>query len=110
MKKYWAELIGTFALVLVGCGSAVIAGKYIGFTGIAFAFGLTVLVMVYAIGNISGCHINPAISLAMLVAGRISWKDTIFYIIFQCIGALLAAALLWLIASGMPGYSVAVNG
>ncbi|MGA2157592.1 MAG: aquaporin Z [Dehalococcoidia bacterium] len=110
MKKYWAELIGTFALVLVGCGSAVIAGKYIGFTGIAFAFGLTVLVMVYAIGNISGCHINPAISLAMLVAGRISWKDTIFYIIFQCVGALLAAALLWLIASGMPEYSVAVNG
>ncbi|MHB8084884.1 MAG: aquaporin Z [Dehalococcoidia bacterium] len=110
MKKYWAELIGTFALVLVGCGSAVIAGKYIGFTGIAFAFGLTVLVMVYAIGNISGCHINPAISLAMLVAGRISWKDTIFYIIFQCIGALLAAALLWLIASGMPEYSLAVNG
>ncbi|MGA9049361.1 MAG: aquaporin Z [Dehalococcoidia bacterium] len=110
MKKYWAELIGTFALVLVGCGSAVIAGKYIGFTGIAFAFGLTVLVMVYAIGNISGCHINPAISLAMLVAGRISWKDTVFYIIFQCVGALLAAALLWLIASGMPEYSVAVNG
>ena len=110
MKKYWAELIGTFALVLVGCGSAVIAGKFIGFMGIAFAFGLTVLVMVYAIGNISGCHINPAISLAMLVAGRISWKDTIFYIIFQCIGALAAAALLWLIASGMPDYSIAVNG
>ncbi len=110
MKKYWAELIGTFALVLVGCGSAVIAGKFIGFMGIAFAFGLTVLVMVYAIGNISGCHINPAISLAMLVAGRISWKDTIFYIIFQCIGAVAAAALLWLIVSGMPEYSIAVNG
>ncbi len=110
MKKYWAELIGTFALVLIGCGSAVIAGKYIGFVGISFAFGLTVLAMVYAIGNISGCHINPAISVAMLVAGRLGWKDTIFYVIFQCVGAVLAALLLWLIASGMPDYSLAVNG
>jgi len=110
VKKYWAELIGTFALVLVGCGSAVIAGKYIGFMGISFAFGLTVLAMVYAIGNISGCHINPAISVSMLVAGRLGWKDTIFYVIFQCVGAVLAALLLWLIASGMPDYSLAVNG
>jgi len=110
VKKYWAELIGTFALVLIGCGSAVIAGKYIGFMGISFAFGLTVLAMVYAIGNISGCHINPAISVAMLVAGRLGWKDTIFYVIFQCVGAVLAALLLWLIASGMPEYSLAVNG
>jgi aquaporin Z len=110
VKKYWAELIGTFALVLIGCGSAVIAGKYIGFLGISFAFGLTVLAMCYAIGGISGCHINPAISIAMLVAGRLGWKDTVFYIIFQCIGAILAAALIWLIASGMPGYSVAANG
>jgi aquaporin Z len=110
VKKYWAELIGTFALVLVGCGSAVIAGQYIGFMGISFAFGLTVLAMVYAIGNISGCHINPAISLSMLVAGRLGWKDTFFYVIFQCVGAVLAALLLWLIASGMPEYSLAVNG
>lgn len=115
MKKYWAELIGTFALVLVGCGTAAIFTKFTGNlalsqVGIAFAFGLTVLVMVYAIGNISGCHINPAISVAMLVAGRLGWKDTIFYIIFQCVGAILAAAVLWLIVSGMPGYSTAVNG
>jgi len=110
VKKYWAELIGTFALVLIGCGSAVIAGKYIGFMGISFAFGLTVLAMVYAIGNISGCHINPAISVSMLVAGRIGWKDTIFYVIFQCVGAILAALLLWLVASGMPDYALAVNG
>jgi aquaporin Z len=110
MKKYWAELIGTFALVLIGCGSAVIAGKYIGFMGISFAFGLTVLVMVYAIGNISGCHINPAISLAMLVAGRINVKDTVLYIVFQCVGAVLAAALLWSIAAGLPDYSLAQNG
>jgi aquaporin Z len=110
VKKYWGELIGTFALVLIGCGSAVIAGKYIGFAGISFAFGLTVLVMVYAIGNISGCHINPAISVAMLVAGRMHWKDTIWYIVFQCIGAILAAAVIWLIASGMSDYSLTVNG
>ncbi len=115
MKKYWAELIGTFALVLVGCGTAAIFSKFTGNlalaqVGIAFAFGLTVLVMVYAIGNISGCHINPAISIAMLVAGKLHWKDTIFYIIFQCIGAILAAALLWGILSGMPDYSLAANG
>jgi aquaporin Z len=110
VKKYWAELIGTFALVLIGCGAAVIAGKYIGFLGISFAFGLTVLAMCYAIGSISGCHINPAISIAMLVAGKLSWKDTIFYIVFQCVGALFAAVILWLVASGMPEYSLAVNG
>jgi aquaporin Z len=110
MKKYWAELIGTFILVLIGCGSAVIAGKAVGFLGIAFAFGLAVLAMVYAIGSISGCHINPAITLAMLVAGRINIKDTVFYIIFQCIGAVIAAGVLWAIASGIPEYSIAVNG
>jgi aquaporin Z len=115
MKKYWAELIGTFALVLVGCGTAAIFTKFTGDlalsqVGIAFAFGLTVLVMVYAIGNISGCHINPAISLAMLVAGRLNWKDTLFYIIFQCVGAIAAAAVLWLILSGVSDYSLAANG
>jgi len=107
MKKYTAELIGTLALVLVGCGSAVIAGQYVGVTGVAFAFGLTVLVMVYAIGSISGCHINPAITVAMYVAGRIKGKDAIFYVIFQCIGAIAGAAILWAIASGIDGYSLA---
>jgi aquaporin Z len=110
MKKYIAELIGTFALVLVGCGSAVIAGQHIGFLGIAFAFGLTVLAMVYAIGSISGCHINPAISVAMLTAGKMHWKDTIFYIIAQCIGAIIAAGIILAIAKGQPGYSLAANG
>ena len=110
MKKYSAELIGTMALVLIGCGSAVIAGKFIGFTGISFAFGLTVLAMVYAIGNISGCHINPAITIAMLVAGKIKGKDAIFYIIAQCIGGIIGAGILWAIASGITGFSLASTG
>ena len=110
MKKYSAELIGTMALVLIGCGSAVIAGKFIGFTGISFAFGLTVLAMVYAIGSISGCHINPAITIAMLVAGKIKGKDAIFYIIAQCIGGIIGAGILWAIASGITGFSLASTG
>ncbi len=110
MKKYIAELIGTFVLVFIGCGSAVVAGKAIGFAGISFAFGLAVLAMVYAIGNISGCHINPAISVGMLVAGKMKWRDTLLYIVFQCIGAIIAAGILLAIAKGLPGYSVATNG
>lgn len=110
VRKYTAELIGTFALVLVGCGSAVIAGKHVGFLGISFAFGLTVLAMVYSIGKISGCHINPAISLAMLVAGKMGWRDAIFYIIAQCIGAIIGAGVLLAIATGNSDYSLAVNG
>jgi aquaporin Z len=110
MKKYTAELIGTLVLVLMGCGSAAIAGQYIGFTGISFAFGLSVLAMVYAIGSISGCHINPAITVAMLVARKISGKDAIFYIIFQCIGGIIGAAILWAIASGIEGFSLAGTG
>ncbi|MGD1117857.1 MAG: aquaporin Z [Dehalococcoidales bacterium] len=110
MKKYAAEFIGTLALVLIGCGSAVIAGKSIGYAGIAFAFGLTVLTMVYAIGSISGCHINPAITVAMWVAGRTKGKDAIFYVIAQCIGGIAGAAILWWIASGIPGFSVTANG
>jgi aquaporin Z len=109
-KKYAAEFIGTLALVLIGCGSAVIAGTQIGYLGIALAFGLTVLVMVYAIGSISGCHINPAITIAMLVAGKIEGKDAVAYIIAQCLGAIIGAALLLAIVSGRPDYSLAVNG
>jgi aquaporin Z len=74
-KKYAAELVGTFVLVFIGCGSVTFAGKSIGFVGIAFAFGLSVLAMVYAIGGISGCHINPAISISMLASGKMNLKE-----------------------------------
>jgi aquaporin Z len=110
MKKYFAELLGTFSLVLIGCGSAVVAGKFIGFAGISFAFGLTVLAMVYAIGPISGCHINPAITVAMLVAGKIKSRDAIGYIIAQCLGAVLGAGVLWTIASGQSDFAMATTG
>jgi len=109
-KKYAAELIGTFVLVFIGCGSATLAGKYIGFVGIAFAFGLSVLAMVYAIGGISGCHINPAISISMLASGKMKLRDTVAYVIVQCIGAVLAAAVIYAVAVRRPGYSLAVNG
>jgi len=109
-KVYAAEMLGTFALVLFGCGSAVIAGGEIGFLGISLAFGFTVLVMVYAIGHISGCHINPAITISMLVAGKLKGKDAAFYIVMQCLGAILAAGVLFLIATGQPDYAIDVNG
>jgi len=96
---------------LIGCGSAVIvnfAGIYLnynlGYIGIAFAFGIALLTMVYAIGGISGCHINPAVTISMLVAGKISVKDTVFYVISQCIGAIIGAGLLYEIAKGNPSY------
>ena len=107
MKKYLAELLGTFVLVFIGTGSAVVAGKNIGFLGIALAFGLSVLVMVYAIGRISGCHINPAITIAMLLNGKIPSKDAIIYIIMQCVGGIFASMLLLAIMTGLPGYEVA---
>jgi len=110
IRKYAAELIGTSALVLVGCGSAVIAGQFIGFLGISFAFGLTLLALVYTIGNISGCHINPAVTIAMLIAGKIKAKDAAAYIIVQCVGAIIAAGILYAIAIGKAGYSLTVNG
>jgi len=109
-QKYVAELLGTFVLVFIGCGSAVIAGHYIGFLGISLAFGLSVLAMAYAIGSISGCHINPAVTLAMLVAGKMKGKDAGIYIGMQCAGAILAAGLLFTVASGVESYDIAVNG
>lgn len=109
-QKYAAELIGTMVLVLMGCGSAVLAGEHIGFAGISFAFGLSVLAMVYAIGPISGCHINPAITIAMLAGGKIGIKDTIGYVISQIIGAIIGAGILYLIAVRKSGYAIATNG
>ena len=109
-RKYVAELIGTMALVFFGCGAAVLAGAKIGFLGISFAFGMVVMVMVYAIGSISGCHINPAITIAMLAARKISLRDSVLYIVMQCIGALIGAELLLWIALGMPGYTTDLNG
>jgi aquaporin Z len=110
MKKYFAEFIGTCTLVLIGCGSAVIAGNSavgpagIGLLGISIAFGFALVAMAYAIGGISGCHINPAVTIGVLVAGKIEVKDAIGYIIAQCLGAILGAAILYLIAIGRPGF------
>ena len=111
MKKYLAELIGTFSLVLFGCGAAVVSGIMsapagIGLLGIAFAFGLTVVVMAYAIGPISGCHINPAITIAMLVAKKISVADAAGYVVAQLIGAVIASYTLLAIQKGMPGFAM----
>lgn len=111
-KKLIAELIGTFSLVLFGCGSAVIASMSstgpagIGLLGIAIAFGFAVVAMAYAIGGISGCHINPAVTIGVLVAGRMSGKDAIGYIVAQLAGAALGAGILYLIVSGRAGYQM----
>ncbi|MGL6298172.1 MAG: MIP family channel protein [Methanobacteriaceae archaeon] len=94
MKKYVSELIGTMVLVLFGCGSAAIAGEVLGSLGIALAFGLSIVAMAYVIGNVSGCHINPAVSLGMLIDGRMDVKDFVLYVIAQVIGAIIGIAIL----------------
>ena len=108
MNKYLAELIGTFWLVLGGAGSAVLAAAFpqlgIGFVGVALAFGLTVLTMAFAIGHISGCHLNPAVSFGLWAGGRFPTKDLVPYVIAQVIGAIVAAGVLYVIASGKPGW------
>jgi len=110
MKKYLAEFVGTFTLVLFGCGTAVVAGQKVGYVGIAFAFGLALLGMAYGIGPVSGCHINPAVSLGVYTAGRMSAGDLVGYIVGQLLGGIAGAGVLLVIASGMPGYSTGVNG
>ncbi|MCQ2280295.1 MAG: MIP family channel protein [Bacteroidales bacterium] len=105
-KKYVAEFIGTCVLVLMGCGAAALAGGTISWLGVSLAFGLSVLVMVYAIGPISGCHINPAITLAMWINKKISGKDAILYVIFQILGAFLGVAILTCIAGHADGLAV----
>lgn len=111
MNRYLAELVGTFVLVFAGCGSAVLAGDKIGFLGVALAFGLSLLAMVYAIGPISGCHINPAVTVGILITKKMDAKYAVGYIVAQIIGAILAAALLLLIVKGAPsGYDPSVAG
>jgi aquaporin Z len=111
MNRYLAELVGTFVLVVGGCGSAVLAGDKIGFLGVALAFGLSLLAMVYAIGPISGCHINPAVTVGLLLTKKFEARYAAGYIIAQIVGAIIGGAVIWLIASGAPGgYDPAVKG
>jgi aquaporin Z len=109
-----AEFIGTFWLVLGGCGSAVLAAAFpgvgIGLLGVSFAFGLTVLTMAFAIGHISGCHLNPAVSLGLVVGGRFKSSELLPYVVAQVAGAVLAAAVLYFIASGQAGFDLAASG
>jgi aquaporin Z len=113
MKKYGAEFIGTFWLVLGGCGSAVLAAAFpdvgIGLLGVSLAFGLTVLTMAFAIGHISGCHLNPAVSIGLYVGRRFEAKELIPYIIAQVLGGIAAGGVLYLIASGKAGFDVAAG-
>ncbi|MFA0085965.1 aquaporin Z [Vibrio sp. E150_011] len=114
MNRYLAEVFGTFWLVLGGCGSAVIAAAFpdvgIGLLGVALAFGLTVLTMAFAIGHISGCHLNPAVSIGLWAGGRFDAKDLLPYIIAQVIGGVLAGGILYIIASGQPGFDAVASG
>jgi len=109
-KKHFAEFIGTFWLVLGGCGSAVLAAAFpevgIGLLGVSLAFGLTVLTMAYAIGHISGCHLNPAVSLGLATAGRFPMKEVPGYVVAQLVGAFVAAGVLYVIASGAAGFDL----
>ncbi len=110
MKKFIAEFIGTGTLVLFGCGAAVLGGAEIGQAGIAAAFGLAIVAMAYGIGPISGCHVNPAVSLGAFVSGRMSAGDMVKYWAAQFSGAAAGAAILYVIASGKAGYDVQLNG
>lgn len=109
-KKLTAEALGTFILVFFGCGAAVFMGEQIGMMGISLAFGLSIVAAAYGLGAISGAHLNPAVSLGMVTAGRMSVKDFVGYAIAQTIGAIIAALVIMIIAKGSAGYSVAENG
>ncbi len=105
-QVFIAELVGTFVLVFGGCGAAVLAGTHIGYLGVAFAFGLSLLVMAYAIGPISGCHINPAVSIGLALARRVPGRMLPIYIVAQIIGAILAGGVLLVVATGTPGFNL----
>jgi aquaporin Z len=112
-RRLGAEFIGTFWLVLGGCGTAVLAAGFphvgVGFVGVALAFGLTLLTMAYAIGHISGCHINPAVSVGLWAGGRFPAAEVIPYIVAQVLGGILAAAVLYVIASGAPAFTLSAG-
>lgn len=114
MNKYMAEVFGTFWLVLGGCGSAVLAAGFpdvgIGLLGVSLAFGLTVLTMAFAIGHISGCHLNPAVTIGLWAGGRFETKDVVPYIIAQVIGGVIAGGVLYVIATGQAGFDVVGSG
>ncbi len=110
MKKYVCEFIGTAVLVLFGCGSAAIAGDALGTLGIALAFGLSIVAMAYVIGNVSGCHINPAVSLAMLINKKISVKEFVFYVIAQVLGAIAGIAILYAIITCSSELDIELQG
>jgi aquaporin Z len=111
MNRYVAEVVGTFVLVFGGCGSAVLAGDKIGFLGVSLAFGLSLLAMVYAIGPISGCHINPAVTVGLVLSKKMDARYAAGYVVAQVVGAIVAAGVLLLVAKGLPGgYDPAVAG
>lgn len=114
MEKYAAEFVGTFWLVLGGCGSAVLAAAFpelgIGLLGVSLAFGLTVLTMAYAIGHISGCHLNPAVSIGLWAGGRFPLNELAPYIVAQVLGGIAAGGVLYVIATGQPGFDVVSSG
>ena len=114
MNRYMAEVFGTFWLVLGGCGSAVLAAGFpdvgIGLLGVSLAFGLTVLTMAFAIGHISGCHLNPAVTIGLWAGGRFDTKDVVPYIIAQVIGGVIAGGILYVIATGQAGFDVVGSG
>lgn len=113
-RKLMAEFIGTFWLVLGGCGSAVLAAGIpdlgIGFVGVSLAFGLTVLTMAFAVGHISGCHLNPAVSIGLCIGGRFEKKELLPYIVSQVLGGILGAGILYIIASGLSGFDLSASG
>ncbi len=113
-QRLGAEFLGTFWLVLGGCGSAVLAAGFpgfgIGFLGVAMAFGLSVLTMAYAVGHVSGGHFNPAVTLGLATAKRFAWREVPAYVVTQVVAAIVAAAVLWVIADGVPGFSATESG
>jgi aquaporin Z len=109
-RALMAECLGTFVLVIGGCGAAVLAGDRIGFLGVALAFGLSLLVAAYAVGHLSGAHVNPAVSVGIAAAGRLPWRELPGYVVAQLVGAIVASGVLWVVATGRPNADPAAAG